>query len=126
MARLLALCCLLVHLGALGAPSSDEAVRHIALQLRCLVCQNQSVADSQSALAVDFRRQIATLLAQGRSEQQVLDHLVERYGHAVRYQPAFMPATWALWLGPFVLLLAGLGALAWQVHRRRPRRRSLS
>jgi cytochrome c-type biogenesis protein CcmH len=125
MARLLALCCLLVHLSALGGPGNDEAVRRIALQLRCLVCQNQSVADSQSALALDFRRQIAALLAQGYNEQQVLDHLVERYGHAVRYQPPFMPATWALWLGPLVLLLAGLGALAWQVHRQRPKRRSL-
>jgi cytochrome c-type biogenesis protein CcmH len=107
-----------------SAPAEDPRVQQLSSQLRCLVCQNQTVADSQAPLAQDFRRQIGVLLAQGRNEQQVIDHMVERYGDYVLYKPPFRAGTWALWLGPFLLL--GLGALALVRSLARQRRESQS
>lgn len=101
-------------------PVSLEA-RALALagELRCLVCQNQSLAESHAPLALDLRRQIHEQLAQGRSEQQVTQFMVQRYGDFVLYQPPFNASTALLWLGPVLLLAAGVAALA--AHwRRRP------
>lgn len=97
---------------ALSAPASaatlDEREAALASRLRCMVCQNQTLAESNAPLARDMRQQIREQLAQGRNEQQVRDYFEARYGAFVRYDPPFSPATWLLWIGPFLLLGAGL------------------
>ena len=104
--------------------ADDQAVEArlvgIAEELRCLVCQNESLAGSRADLAEDLRREIRTLIRQGKTDPEIIDFLVSRYGDFVRYRPPFKPTTWLLWGGPFVLLLAGLGALVMYL-RRRPR-----
>ena len=106
---------LLIALGialALSAAHGDAAfdarVEHLAQELRCMVCQNQSLADSQAPLAQDLKRHLRERLAAGRSESEVVDELVARYGDAVRYRPAFQSDTVALWIGPAVLVALGL------------------
>jgi len=108
--------------GAIAAesPALDERARDIAHELRCLVCQNQTIADSNAPLAVDLRNQIREQLAAGKSERDVLDFMVARYGDFVLYRPPFKAATLALWLGPFLLLALG----AWIFYRRVARRRA--
>ena len=101
------------------APSRTREAR-LAASLRCMVCQNQTLAESNAPLAADMRRQIREQLRQGRSEQQIKDFFEQRYGAFVRYDPPFMPSTWLLWLGPFVLLAAGFAAL-WRVVSRHGR-----
>ena len=100
----------------------DEAVekRMVAIseELRCLVCQNESLAGSHADLALDLRREIRTLIGQGKSDQQILDFMVERYGDFVRYRPPVKPTTWLLWGGPFVLMAGGIGALLVFLRRR--------
>ncbi|HJV60158.1 MAG TPA: cytochrome c-type biogenesis protein [Albitalea sp.] len=104
--------------------ADDQAVEArlvgIAEDLRCLVCQNESLAGSRADLAEDLRREIRSLIRQGKTDQEVIDFLVSRYGDFVRYRPPFKPTTWLLWGGPFVFLVAGLGALT-MFLRRRPR-----
>jgi cytochrome c-type biogenesis protein CcmH len=95
----------------------DQRLNHVAEQLRCLVCQNQSIADSHAQLALDLKREARQQLAQGRSEQEVIDFMVQRYGDFVLYRPPFKAVTWALWLGPFLLLAIGLAALLYNVRR---------
>ncbi len=94
----------------------DARVHALSQQLRCLVCQNQTLADSNAELAVDLRRQIRAQLAQGASERAIKEYLVQRYGDFVLYDPPFKPSTWLLWLGPFVLLVAVAG---WLWRRRK-------
>ena len=105
---------------AQDSPKLDERVKNLAHELRCLVCQNQTIADSNAPLAVDLRNQIREQLAAGKSERDVVDFMVARYGDFVLYRPPFKAATLALWLGPFALL--GLGA--WIFWRRVARRRA--
>jgi len=95
----------------------DQRLNHVAEQLRCLVCQNQSIADSHAQLALDLKREARQQLAEGRSEQEVIDFMVQRYGDFVLYRPPFKSVTWALWLGPFLLLAIGLAALLYNVRR---------
>ncbi|MBS0506458.1 MAG: cytochrome c-type biogenesis protein CcmH [Proteobacteria bacterium] len=95
-------------------PVLEARVMALAQELRCLVCQNETIAASQADLAQDLRRQIRQQLAAGRTPQQVKDYMVDRYGEFVLYRPRFEPHTWLLWLGPFVLLLLG----AWPLLRR--------
>jgi cytochrome c-type biogenesis protein CcmH len=111
----------LLFSGALGAqtPDLDRRVADLANELRCLVCQNQTLADSNAPLAVDLRNQIRSQLEAGRSEQDVLEFMVARYGDFVLYKPPLKPSTVALWAGPFVLLALGLAFLAWRIVRRR-------
>ena len=111
----------LLFSGALGAqtPDLDRRVADLANELRCLVCQNQTLADSNAPLAVDLRSQIRSQLEAGRSERDVLDFMVARYGDFVLYKPPLKPSTVALWAGPFVLLALGLAFLAWRIVRRR-------
>ncbi len=129
MARLIALLALVLVLGAAAAkeavPAADDPVLearmlHIAAELRCLVCQNQTMADSQAGLAVDLREQVREMLRRGDSEQQVIDYMTARYGDFVLYRPPLRAATLLLWFGPAVLLVGGLGAL-FVVLRRRSR-----
>jgi cytochrome c-type biogenesis protein CcmH len=93
-------------------PELDARVKALASELRCLVCQNQTLADSNAELAVDLRNQIREQLGRGASEREVVDYLVARYGDFVLYRPPFKPATLLLWLGPFLLLAAGILILA--------------
>jgi len=87
-------------------PVLEARVMQLATELRCLVCQNQTIADSHADLAVDLRKQIREQLAQGRSEDQIRDYMTARYGDFVLYKPPFKPTTALLWVGP-PLLLAG-------------------
>lgn len=94
----------------------DARVHALAQQLRCMVCQNQTLADSNAPLAVDLRGQIRAQMVQGASDTAIKEYLVQRYGDFVLYDPPFKPATWALWLGPFALL-AGIVFMLWRRKR---------
>jgi cytochrome c-type biogenesis protein CcmH len=91
----------------------------LAHELRCLVCQNQTLADSNAPLAVDLRNQIRTQLAAGKTEKDVVGFMVARYGDFVLYRPPLKAATVALWVGPFVFLAAGFWVLVRYLRRRR-------
>jgi cytochrome c-type biogenesis protein CcmH len=105
--------------------AEDEAVERrlnaIAEELRCLVCQNESLAGSRADLALDLRRQIREQIKAGRSDAEILAYMTDRYGDFIRYRPPLKGTTLALWVGPFVLLAAAAGGLAWYVRQRRPR-----
>ncbi len=92
-------------------PVLEARVMAVAEELRCLVCQNETIAASHADLAVDLRKQIRTKLSEGQSERQIIDFMVERYGDFVRYRPPLNATTALLWMGPFALLLAGAFAL---------------
>ena len=92
-------------------PELEEKVQRVASELRCLVCQNQTIADSNAELAQDLRREVRAMLAAGKSEEDVREFMVARYGDFVLYRPPFNAATVLLWVGPFVLLLAGIWGL---------------
>jgi cytochrome c-type biogenesis protein CcmH len=96
----------------------SERFRRLAGELRCLVCQNQSLADSNADLAGDLRDEVVRLMAAGSSDQQIKRHLVDRYGDFVLYRPTFAARNWALWAGPFVMLAIGALVL-WRTSRRR-------
>ena len=83
----------------------------ISEELRCLVCQNESLAGSHAELAQDLRREIRKMIAAGKSDKEILDFMVGRYGDFVRYSPPVKPSTWLLWGGPFLLLAGGIGGL---------------
>ena len=100
-------------------PKTEERLKGLAHELRCLVCQNQTIADSNAPLAVDLRQQIRGQIAQGRSDAQIRDYMVERYGDFVLYSPPFKATTVVLWAAPFLLILAGLVVFARVVRRRR-------
>ena len=97
----------------------EARLKGLAEELRCLVCQNQTIADSNAPLALDLRNQIRGQIAQGRSDDQIRAYMVERYGDFVLYKPPFKAVTAILWAGPFLLLLAGIWALVAIVRRRR-------
>jgi cytochrome c-type biogenesis protein CcmH len=121
MSRLLALFSFCLCCGAWAATPAhdlDAKVMHVTEQLRCLVCQNESIAESQADLAQDLRRQVREMLAAGKTETQVREYLVDRYGDFVLYDPPFKAATLLLWLGPLLLALASLGLFFRQLHQR--------
>ena len=99
-------------------PALEARVMRVAEELRCLVCQNETLAASQADLAVDLRQQIRTKLKQGESQAQIIDFMVQRYGEFVRYRPAFNATTALLWIGPFVLLAFAAFVLAKNIRRR--------
>lgn len=105
-------------------PSADDPVIeqrlvNLAEDLRCLVCQNESLAGSRAALAEDLRREIRTQMKAGKNDREVVAYLTERYGDFVLYRPPFKPVTWLLWLGPALFL--GIGGGAWYLTLRRRR-----
>ncbi|HYQ22146.1 cytochrome c-type biogenesis protein [Stenotrophomonas sp.] len=101
--------------------AAEEARFHdLAAQLRCVQCQNQSLADSNAQIAQDLRREVLQLMQQGLDDAQIKQFLVARYGEFVLYQPPLQPGTWLLWGGPLLLLGAG-GAVVLAVVRRRGR-----
>jgi cytochrome c-type biogenesis protein CcmH len=102
-------------------PLLEKRVMRLASELRCLVCQNQSIADSNAELAADLRKQVREMLKSGKSEAQVRQFMVQRYGDFVLYNPPVKKTTVLLWAGPFVLLVVALVALVVAVVRRRDR-----
>lgn len=98
--------------------SIERRTANLAHELRCLVCQNQSIAESNAPLAVDLRGQIREQLAAGKSESEVKDYMVARYGDFVLYRPPFNLKTFLLWAGPFLFLLLGLWLLLRTVRNR--------
>jgi cytochrome c-type biogenesis protein CcmH len=100
-------------------PALDEHVNRLASELRCLVCQNQTVADSQAPLAMQLKQIVREQLAQGASDQEVRDFMVERYGDFVLYRPPVSGITALLWMGPVLLFALGAGLLAlhWRARR---------
>jgi cytochrome c-type biogenesis protein CcmH len=131
MIRLIAaivFCCLL----PLGAPAKEavpmaedpaveQRLNRLAEELRCLVCQNESLAGSRAELANDLRREIRDLIKAGKTDREIVDYLVERYGDFVRYRPPVKPTTFLLWFGPFLLLGGGAAGLVFYLGRRRAR-----
>ena len=95
----------------------DARLKNLEEELRCLVCQNQTLADSNAPLAEDLRREVRELAQQGKSDAEIKEYLVARYGDFVLYKPPVKPTTWLLWFGPFAFLLGG--ALVWFVVLRR-------
>ncbi|HET7366679.1 MAG TPA: cytochrome c-type biogenesis protein [Burkholderiales bacterium] len=108
---------------SLALPCWAQDIEHRATalerELRCLVCQNQTLAESNAPLALDLRNQIREQLAAGKSDSEVVDYLVARYGDFVRYRPALKANTVLLWAGPFVFLIGGFYLLARFLRRRR-------
>jgi cytochrome c-type biogenesis protein CcmH len=88
-------------------PVVEQRLNLIAEELRCLVCQNESLAGSRADLALDLRREIRTLIKDGKTDEEVMAFMVSRYGDFVRYRPPVNPLTWMLWFGPFALLVGG-------------------
>ena len=99
-------------------PALELRVQRLANELRCLVCQNQTIADSNAELAVDLRNQVREQLRQGKSEEEILSYMVQRYGDFVRYRPPVKMQTLVLWIGPFLLLAGGVFALMRYLRRR--------
>jgi len=103
----------------LADPALEARARAISKELRCVVCQNQSIDDSDAPLAGDLRIIVREQLRLGRTDEQAKQYLVSRYGTYVLLRPPFQADTWALWLGPFAILLAGAwGVFAWTRSRR--------
>ena len=100
-------------------PVIEQRLVKLAEDLRCLVCQNESLAGSHAELAEDLRREIRVQMKAGKSDKQVIAYLTERYGDFVLYRPPFKPVTWLLWLGPVLFL--GIGGGAWVMALRRRR-----
>ena len=105
---------------AVDNPALEARMTAIASELRCLVCQNQTIADSHADLAVDLRRQVREMLQAGQTDQQITDYMTARYGDFVLYRPPFKAMTALLWFGPAAMVLIGLGTL-FVVLRRRSR-----
>ena len=123
LALALALCLAFTAAAKEAAPEADDPalearMLRITSELRCLVCQNQTIADSHADLANDLRRETRELLKQGRSDQQVVDYMTARYGDFVLYRPPLKGTTALLWFGPAALLLGGAAVLVVVVRRR--------
>ncbi len=129
MIRRVALLCLVLIAGIptvsaneaapLGDPAVDQRLKALSHELRCLVCQNQSLADSDADLAVDLRNQVREQIVAGRSDAQIRDWLTERYGDFVLYRPPLKATTLMLWIGPALLLVVALAALFLTLRRRK-------
>ena len=102
-------------------PLIEQRLISISEEMRCLVCQNESLAGSRSDLANDLRREIRTLIREGKSDDQIRNFMVERYGDFVLYRPPVKPITWILWIGPFVILMIGIAGLFVYLRRRNSR-----
>jgi cytochrome c-type biogenesis protein CcmH len=99
-------------------PALEERVMKLSKELRCLVCQNETLADSRADLAVDLRGQIREQMKAGKSDKEIIAYLTQRYGKFILYNPPIDPTTYLLWFGPFALLLGGLAILFRYLKRR--------
>jgi cytochrome c-type biogenesis protein CcmH len=104
---------------AAADPVLEKRVSALAEDLRCLVCQTQTIADSHAELAIDLKNQIREKLKAGENEEKIKEYMVARYGDFVLYRPPVKTATLPLWIGPFVVLLGALGGLFYYIRRRR-------
>lgn len=102
-----------------GDPVIEQRLAKLSQELRCLQCQNQTLADSPAGIAADLRREIRAQIRAGKSDEEILVFLTQRYGDFILYRPRVTPATYLLWFGPFVLLLIGLAVLFYYIKRRR-------
>jgi cytochrome c-type biogenesis protein CcmH len=108
-----------IAFSAKAVENNETRIRQLEERLRCLVCQNQSLADSNAALAGDLRKEVRDQVAAGRSDEEIIGFLVQRYGDFVLYEPPFKATTVLLWVGPFVLLLGAAAFLILTLRRRR-------
>jgi cytochrome c-type biogenesis protein CcmH len=99
-------------------PAVEARLKTLAVELRCLVCQNQTLADSNAPLAEDLRREVRAMIAKNMTDEQIIEFLVARYGDFVRYRPPVKPTTILLWVGPFLLLAIGATVLTISLRRR--------
>ncbi len=99
-------------------PAVEQRLIAISEELRCLVCQNESLAGSRADLALDLRRELRSLIKQGKTDAEIREFMVSRYGDFVLYRPPVKPTTWLLWLGPFVLGIVGIAALLAYLRKR--------
>jgi cytochrome c-type biogenesis protein CcmH len=123
--HLLLVCCLVFQAVAQQAqpaggddPELEKRVTKLAQELRCLVCQNETLADSRADLAVDLRNQVREQMRAGKTDKEIIAYLTDRYGDFVLYRPPMKPTTYLLWFGPFLLLLGGLLFLFRYVRQR--------
>lgn len=101
--------------------AAEEARFHaLASELRCVMCQNQSLADSNALIALSLRHEVLELMRKGQTDAQIKDFLVARYGEFVLYKPRVEPDTWLLWLGPLALLMIGAGVVTVIIRKRSP------
>ena len=100
-------------------PAIEQRLHTLSKELRCLVCQNETLADSPAAVAEDLRDEIRQQMKAGKSDKEIIAFLTERYGQFILYRPQVTPTTYLLWFGPFVLLLAGLLVLFYYIKQRR-------
>lgn len=105
---------------AFNDAAEEKRFRELVLQLRCVMCQNQSIADSNAPIAHDLRREVLALMREGRSNDQIKQYLVERYTDFVLYEPPMRGGNWLLWVGPFLILLAGGVAVVRIIRRKQP------
>ena len=123
--QLLLLTCVVFAVVAQEAPQEgddpvvEKRLHDLSQELRCLVCQNETLADSRADLAVDLRDQIREQIKAGKTDKEIIDYLTARYGDFILYRPPVRPTTYFLWFGPFVLLLGGLVLLFRYVRQRR-------
>ena len=119
----LVICFASVALAKEAKPAEDpqiaQRMRALTEQLRCLVCQNETLADSRADLAEDLRKEIREQMKAGKSDQEIIAFLTQRYGDFVLYKPPVKSTTYLLWFGPFVLLFAGTGMLYLYLKKRR-------
>jgi cytochrome c-type biogenesis protein CcmH len=99
-------------------PVAEARLKHLAVELRCLVCQNQTLADSSAPLAEDLRREVREMIAKNMSDPEIIEFLVSRYGDFVLYRPPLKATTTLLWVGPFALMVIGATALVVTLRRR--------
>lgn len=127
MKYLFALVLVLFSVGAVQAkeavalaqdPVVEQRLIAISEEMRCLVCQNESLAGSHADLAQDLRRELRELIKDGKTDAEIKDFMVSRYGDFVLYRPPFKPITWMLWVGPFLLMVAGVAALLLYLRKR--------
>jgi len=132
VARLLLGALLFLALGnsALAVPAESarfeteaqaQRYQRLVRELRCTVCQNQNLIESSAPLAADLRRQVAQMIREGQSDEQIVAYLVVRYGDFVLFRPPLQASTYLLWFGPGLLLVLGLGVLGWKLWQRRAR-----
>lgn len=108
-----------IELKKFESPEQEALYRNLIAELRCLVCQNQNLADSDAELAVDLRRQTYEMIQKGSNKQDVIDYMVTRYGEFVLYRPPFTASTLLLWVGPFIFLGAGIAILLQIIRTRK-------
>ena len=100
-------------------PAIEQRLNKLSQELRCLVCQNETLAESRADLAEDLRDEIRQQMKAGKSDKEIIAFLTERYGQFILYRPQVTPTTYLLWFGPFALLLAGLAVLFYYIKQRR-------